>query len=75
MVSKSKNSERTWKRLGPGVYDDEQGGLHLDIDEVLAGNGFANTPENRTVFIEAWREWARANDTIFINRDEPDDGH
>ena len=43
------------KRLMPGVYDDEHGGLHLDIAEFLAANGYADTPENRKTLIDAAR--------------------
>jgi hypothetical protein len=45
----------TWTRLQPGVYDDNDGGLHLVIGELLAANGYADTPENRTTIIEAAR--------------------
>jgi hypothetical protein len=34
-------------RLAPGVYDDGAGGLHLDVGELLAAHGYADTPENR----------------------------
>jgi ribosomal protein S27AE len=44
------------KRLMPGVYDDEQGGLHLDVAEMLVANGWADTPENRATLLEAARE-------------------
>lgn len=35
------------RRLSPGVYDDGEGGLHLDVPELLADNDIADTPENR----------------------------
>jgi ribosomal protein S27AE len=43
------------KRLMPGVYDDEQGGLHLDLAELLAANGYADTKGNRQTVIDAVR--------------------
>lgn len=36
-----------WSRIAPGVYDDGQGGMHLDVTELLEANGFEDTPENR----------------------------
>ena len=44
------------KRIAPGVYDDGDGGMHLDIAEMLEGNGFADTPENRAMLEAAARE-------------------
>jgi len=41
------------KRLAPGVYDDEKGGLHLDLPELLAAHGYADTAENRATMIAA----------------------
>lgn len=34
----------TW--LAPGVYDDGNGGLHLDPAELLEANGYEVTPES-----------------------------
>jgi hypothetical protein len=34
------------KRLGPGIYDDEHGGLHLHVPELLRAHGYAVTAEN-----------------------------
>jgi len=44
------------KRIQPGFYDDDRGGLHIDLTEVLEASGYANTPENRAVLIKALRE-------------------
>ena len=44
------------KRLAPGVYDDEHGGLHLDLPELLAAHGYPDTPENRTVMFSVVRD-------------------
>jgi ribosomal protein S27AE len=46
------------KRLAAGVYDDEYGGLHLDVPELLAAHGYADTPENRALLIAA-ASWSR----------------
>lgn len=44
------------RRLSPGVYfDPVMGELHLDIPEMLAEHGYADTPENREVLIDAAR--------------------
>jgi hypothetical protein len=56
-------NQEPMKRLAPGVYDDEQGGLHLDIAEFLDANGYADTPENRDTLINAARE-AYGNITV-----------
>jgi hypothetical protein len=37
----------SWRRLAPGVYDDGAGGLHIDVPELLAANGWPDTAENR----------------------------
>jgi hypothetical protein len=34
-------------RIAPGVYDDGEGGMHLDVDELLEANGFEANAENR----------------------------
>jgi hypothetical protein len=33
------------RRISPGVYD-EDGTMHLVLDELLEANGWASTPEN-----------------------------
>lgn len=48
---------RFWVRLAmPGVYADPVGGLHLVMDELLAGAGYADTPDNRRILLAAARE-------------------
>lgn len=42
-----------WHRLAPGAYDDQDGGLHLVVSEMLAGYGYPDTPENRATLIKA----------------------
>jgi hypothetical protein len=44
-----------WHPLAPGAYSDGHGGLHLVIEEMLAGNNYADTPENRRSLIDAMR--------------------
>jgi hypothetical protein len=39
------------KCLQPGVYDDEQGGLHINAGELLRANGWPDTPTNREVLV------------------------
>jgi hypothetical protein len=36
-----------WDRIAPGVYDDGDGGMHVDLPELLAAHGIEDTPENR----------------------------
>jgi hypothetical protein len=43
-------------RLGPGVYDDGDGGLHLALGELLEANGYPDTPANREALVEAARD-------------------
>ena len=45
-----------WQQLMPGVYDDQSGGLHLVLSELLEGAGYADTLANRQMLIEAARE-------------------
>ena len=59
------------KRLGPGVYDDGAGGLHLDFGALLEAHGFADTPENREQLARAWREWGAAHGRPVTFTDAP----
>jgi hypothetical protein len=43
-------------RVGPGLYEDDDGVLHMSIPELLDAYGIADTPENREVMIAAARE-------------------
>ena len=45
------------KRLAPGVYDDELGGLHLDVEELLAAHGLPNTRANQQLVVAAARQF------------------
>jgi len=47
---------KAWHRLAPGVYDDNAGGIHLFISEMLEANGWPDTPENRATLEHAARE-------------------
>lgn len=47
---------RGWTQLLPGVYDDHEGGLHLDLAELLRANGYADSPDNRATLIAAARD-------------------
>lgn len=50
------NNRAKWHRLAPGVYDDNAGGLHLVISEMLEANGWPDTPENRETLERAARD-------------------
>lgn len=60
------------KRLAPGVYDDERGGLHLDVAELLAASGYADTPDNRAMLLAAARDTFGATVTETDEPIEPD---
>jgi hypothetical protein len=47
---------RDWKRVGPGIYDDGKGAMHVVLTELLAGAGYRDTPDNRKVLQEAMRK-------------------
>lgn len=47
-------------RLMPGAYSDGQGGLHLDVEEMLEAGGYADTPQNRRTLTEAAERMAGA---------------
>ena len=49
-------SDPGWTRIAPGVYDDGAGGMHIVIEELLAGNGYADTPANRATLLAVIRE-------------------
>lgn len=36
-------------QLGPGVWEDDNGDVHVSIPDLLKHFHFADTPENRTV--------------------------
>jgi hypothetical protein len=44
------------KAVGPGLYEDAAGALHLSVPDFLRAHGIADTPENREVMIEVARE-------------------
>jgi len=62
-------------RLAPGVYDDERGGLHLVLAEILAAAGFADTPDNQAMMVDAARALfasrASLSPAIAIEDDQP----
>ena len=45
--------------VGPGLYEDDGGALHIVLSEMLTLYGFADTPANREVLLEAAREALR----------------
>lgn len=47
------------EKLAPGVYVTDDGALHLDIAEMLAAHGWADTPENRETLTRAAHEAIR----------------
>ena len=46
------------KELAPGMYEDDAGGLNVNMAEFLRDGGIPNTPENKKAAVEAWREIA-----------------
>jgi hypothetical protein len=58
------------KRLLPGVYDDEHGGLHINAGELLRANGYVDTPTNRETLVTAALEMMRPlNVPIVVSHD------
>lgn len=56
------------KRIAPGVYDDN-GEMHIAMDELLADAGFEDTPENRATCIAAWQDLCAAEGIEFLEVD------
>lgn len=44
------------RSLGPGIYDDGRGGMHVDLDEIVESTGREPTPENKRAVARAIRE-------------------
>lgn len=36
-----------WTKIAPGVYDDNEGGMHVIVDEILEANGYEANDHNR----------------------------
>jgi hypothetical protein len=45
-----------WIPIAIGVYDDGRGGLHLIMPDLLAANGYADTPAHRELIITAAKQ-------------------
>lgn len=41
-----------YRRIAPGAYIDPRDALHIDVSELLAAAGIANTEPNRLLVIE-----------------------
>jgi len=46
----------TVERIGPGLYTDDQGGLHIVVKEILEAYGYPDTEENRDMLVEETQE-------------------
>lgn len=46
------------KKLGPGVYEDGDGGLYVEASEFIKDCGYADTPDSRKAVVAACREIA-----------------
>jgi len=57
-------------RLGPGIYDDGHGGLHVDVGEALEHLGKPYTPKNERVPLEQVRQVARQHGLPIMEVDE-----
>jgi hypothetical protein len=49
------------ERLGPGVWDDGEGGLHFSVPEILAAFGWPNDPEHCAIVEKAIHDVIREN--------------
>lgn len=45
--------------LAPGVWSDDAGALHLDVDACLIGNGYQPNDQARRMLETVWRDMAR----------------
>jgi hypothetical protein len=59
------------KKLGPGIYADGIGTMHLDVRELLEANGWPDTPENRAILEQQFREYCRASGIPVIETEDP----
>jgi len=48
------------KKITDGVYQDDDGAMHIHIEEMLDAAGYADTPENRETMMRAAIEGLRA---------------
>lgn len=44
--------------LGPGVWTDDTGALHIDIDACLIGNGYEPNDQTRRMLETTWLDMA-----------------
>jgi hypothetical protein len=43
----------SWRQIAPGVWDDNEGGLHIDAPEILRANGYEDNAENQAALERA----------------------
>jgi hypothetical protein len=55
-----KRDGREMTRIAPGVYADEDGGMHIDVHEMLRAHGFDDNAENRATLEQEIRTIAAA---------------
>jgi len=61
------------RQLQPGVYDDDQGGLHVDLGELLRASGYADTPANRAELTRQFRAYCQDHGLpLWFDDDGPD---
>jgi hypothetical protein len=60
---------------GPGVWEDQEGGLHFSLPDILAHLGLADTPENQAMAEQVLRELLAKDSpqTKIIKRETPED--
>ncbi len=61
LESVNASPDNRWKRglrqLSRGVYADNEGGLHIDAEELLLDQGYPPTEHNIAMLEEAVRDW------------------
>ena len=45
------------KKLAPGIYEGEDGALHIYAPEFLKAKGYPDTPENRQRIVDVAKEF------------------
>lgn len=56
----------TLRDLGEGVWTDDAGALHLDVDACLTANGIEPNEQTRAMLLAAWAKFAADLDVEMV---------